>query len=771
MVFYYLCICIYSFNVYCDIIYYYYHFNSLFMSSSKRNTTNIAQSDNDKHKKEEPVIQLISPSKSSSKSSPIKIFFNSNSSTPTPLHKQSKFKYSHQFQEDRYAIYTASSFATKISVCHKLIQSNRDKLHSLMHNKLIPSDKISNSNVFRLYLDYIYNFLLLFSLLISSNHKQQALKVLLKLNEETKNNIPSMSEYVYELLNSNNKKYHQDIVEYIKMFSAYVKCCSHFNNNYLYENALTQYITLIENIQNNQMLLSYVYFYTARIFISKDKLTLSAFAYEQAFALIYDYAKRLQAMSLLVSALYNRAIVMYVKGNSPSDIKPIIALLNEAKLIKEKESRDVPEKRKNKMITPIKPAYKHSYLSVYDNINIDQQLLRIYLTLIEIHFAIHQVYDISNDDTLQGYIKIILANSNKLSEKELIVFDYLTEKIEEQIPSNPQSSKVVINERNYLTKNTDDFVKYCAQPKSSIKLVKDVDMVEYQKFFMFIITLNANQIELLNKEQPSMKDMKKYKSLPIYFSNTFKQSLSLEQLEMLNRINTFSLRKKYILKNITMKICVENLDLNLLYKHLNKNNINVEISKLNNYDNIKNKLNQYDNYIIQRNLNSNQKETKTRKEYGFFFRNDSVIDFKYQTKLPYETIKASLKRIRTINGNNVTPYSALSTVSPKSPNVSVHDEVEKDNLIITLLNKMSFSEVKVLMENPEWILEILEEYKEKMEHEEDSEAEKSEMKISEKVEEDLKENEEETYSEKQEEQKQNNKSIELIDAMNMGKDE
>ena len=77
-----------------------------------------------------------------------------------------------------------------------------------MHNKLIPSDKISNSNVFRLYLDYIYNFLLLFSLLISSSHRQQALKVLLKLNEETKNNIPSMSEYIYELLQSNNKKYH-----------------------------------------------------------------------------------------------------------------------------------------------------------------------------------------------------------------------------------------------------------------------------------------------------------------------------------------------------------------------------------------------------------------------------------------------------------------------------------------------------------------------------------------------------------------------------------
>ena len=55
-------------------------------------------------------------------------------------------------------------------------------------------------------------------------------------------------------------------------------------------------------------------------------------------------------------------------------------------------------------------------------------------------------------------------------------------------------------------------------PKSGKKITKEIDLIEFQKFFLFMTSLSVYQIELLNKEQPDLKDMKKCKSLPIYFS-------------------------------------------------------------------------------------------------------------------------------------------------------------------------------------------------------------------------------------------------------------
>ena len=100
-----------------------------------------------------------------------------------------------------------------------------------------------------------------------------------------------------------------------------------------------------------------------------------------------------------------------------------------------------------------------------------------------------------------------------------------------------------------------------------------------------------------------------------------------------------------------------------------------------------------------------------------------------------------------------------------------NEDILKDSVIIGLLNKMSLREIKVLNDNPLWLVEILDEYREKMEQDENSEEEKSEEKVTEKVEEESKEKEEETFSEKNDNEQKQNKSIELIDAMNMGKDE
>lgn len=165
-------------------------------------------------------------------------------------------------------------------------------------------------------------------------------------------------------------------------------------------------------------------------------------------------------------------------------------------------------------------------------------------------------------------------------------------------------------------------------------------------------------------------------------------------------------------------------------------------------------MSQFDTYIAQN--QATQKKEEKKKDYGMLMRSDSMPDFRYQNKLPYEIIKNSLKK-----------YFATNPNALKGKN----EDILKDSVIIGLLNKMSLREIKVLNDNPLWLVEILDEYREKMEQDENSEEEKSEEKVTEKVEEESKEKEEETFSEKNDNEQKQNKSIELIDAMNMGKDE
>ncbi len=99
------------------------------------------------------------------------------------------------------------------------------------------------------------------------------------------------------------------------------------------------------------------------------------------------------------------------------------------------------------------------------------------------------------------------------------------------------------------------------------------------------------------------------------------------------------------------------------------------------------------------------------------------------------------------------------------------DEVIKDSFIIELLNRMKYKEVKMLNDNPDWLLEILVEYKNKIEKDERSSTRSKEEKDKkeEKVIEQETEKDESSISDKGEvEQK---KSNDFLDAMKIGKDE
>ena len=95
----------------------------------------------------------------------------------------------------------------------------------------------------------------------------------------------------------------------------------------------------------------------------------------------------------------------------------------------------------------------------------------------------------------------------------------------------------------------------------------------------------------------------------------------------------------------------------------------------------------------------------------------------------------------------------------------------KDSFVIELLNRMKYKEVKMFYDNPEWLLEILINYKKSMENDERSSTKSKEEKekIDEKIIQHESDNSESSLSDKAEvEQK---KSNDILDAMKIGKDE
>lgn len=696
---------------------------------SSKNTLTSFLDDSNKH--DEYMINIISPGKSpkSSARTPQQPIPSINLIT----HKAPSLIYSHQFQEERRLVYSERNINKKIQHAYNLIVSNKEKLLQYVNTGIL--NRIANdTNSFHLYLDYFYNFLLLFTLLMYNNDKANAKRTLAHLREEMKKEF-NIDKYIGARLTHKAYKYSDDVIEYITFSSSLLQCTLKLNAYYIYESSLIRYLTIIESIQDSRMLCAYAYFYTGCLLVESDSLNASDIAFDLAYSRLVDLARRLRATNFLVSALINRAFVVYVHRKDGNVQGPL--LLNEAKRVKQKELNAIEERMNKKRPTLLHEPIRSNSVLINE---MDNQLIKISLGLIEMEVLNDTE---SSKRVIREELKYITENVEQLDENDRKIVYYVMQRVEEDIYKG-----------NSIQKNDDEFINYCLLPKTSKKSAKEVDIKEFEKLFLFLTTLSVYQIDLLNQEQPYQKDPKKFKSLPIYLSNIFKQSLNLEQLDMLNQIKIFNLSRKSILKNVSGQISLENLDLSFLYQSNQLNVLNNEITGMKNVANIVTKMSQFDTYIAQN--QATQKKEEKKKDYGMLMRSDSMPDFRYQNKLPYEIIKNSLKK-----------YFATNPNALKGKN----EDILKDSVIIGLLNKMSLREIKVLNDNPLWLVEILDEYREKMEQDENSEEEKSEEKVTEKVEEESKEKEEETFSEKNDNEQKQNKSIELIDAMNMGKDE
>ena len=698
------------------------------------------------------------------------ILYYRNDKKKTKIKKKSVFKINSTIQEGRKDIYISDSIKEQISLTYDLILKNRKELNSLKEDKKILNPS-QDEESFKYYLNYFYNYLLLFCLLYKIGDMKNARSTLNHLNSEIKHQLKFADFSLFKL-----QKYNSLVISYIKFLSSYLACLYKLSTDFNFQEILIKYIEIIEAIPENKIILSYLYFFCGRFLVEINYLGLGIKSYELANSNANEYASRLQAYKFVVSILYNKSILEYVfydEKNKNADL--CIETLLDAKNTKLKEIEFFSPKNARTSHRSSISQFRRNSIKIVGETQIkkDKQLLDIYMLLLEFD------YKNKNLEAIEDYITFIEANTRYLDKDMIIKAKFILNKINKLhegrsllyksshrgyniLNQDSKSINEITKSDKYLNNNyinnknkyqneikDEDFINYCLPQRKRPQLNQN-EIIEFEKFFIFLTKLSAYQIELLNMDQPDKKNFKKFKSLPIYFSNNFKQSLNLEQMNMLNNIKILMLKRKLVLKNVEHLILVDNLNFDLIYKY---EECSVPITQLNNLENINKKKEEFQNFnnelIKASQLRKEKKSAKTELNDE-----NNQYKFKYQNKISYESLKATLKKKYKIE-NYPHPI----------------DEVIKDSFVIELLNRMKYKEVKMFYDNPEWLLEILINYKKSMENDERSSTKSKEEKekIDEKIIQHESDNSESSLSDKAEvEQK---KSNDILDAMKIGKDE
>ena len=682
------------------------------------------------------------------------------------IKQKSLFKISSTIQEGRRDIYESTNIKEQISFCYDLILRNRKEIQILKEDKKLLNPALDEES-FKYYLDYFYNYLLLFILFYKIKDLKNARSTLNHLNSEIKQYLKFTDFSLFKL-----QKYHNLVISYIKFLSSYLSCLYKLNTDYDYQEIFIKYLEIIESIPENKIILSYLYFFCGRLLVEINYLGLGIKAYELSNLNANEYASRLQAYKFIVSILYNKSILEYVFYDEKSKESDLcIETLLDAKNTKLKEIEFFSPKNARASHKSSISQFRRNSIKIMGESNHkkDRQLLEIYMLLLEFD------YKNKNAEVIEDYITFIEANTryldndmiskakfiftkiNKLNDGRSLVFKsshksynkYSQEKSDNELITYGKNPTKINNRNQYQVKE-EDFINYCLPQRKRPQLNQN-EIIEFEKFFIFLTKLSAYQIELLNMEQPDKKSFKKFKSLPIYFSNNFKQSLNLEQMNLLNDIKILMLKRKLVLKNVEHLIIIDNLNFDLIYKY---EECSVPMTQFNNLEIINKKKEEFRNFNMEILKNTQIKKEKKSAKTEL---NDETnqYKFKYQNKISYEILKATLKK----------KYKSDTTYQYPV------DEVIKDNFVIELLNRMKYKEVKMLNDNPEWLLEILIDYKKSIENDErSSRASKEEKEKNEEKEiEQEVENSESSFSDKVEvEQK---KSNDILDAMKIGKDE
>ena len=210
---------------------------------------------------------------------------------------------------------------------------------------------------------------------------------------------------------------------------------------------------------------------------------------------------------------------------------------------------------------------------------------------------------------------------------------------------------------------------------------------EIEKFFIFLNTLSAYQLKLLNDTQPKREIRN---DLPILFNNQFKDSLTSGQRDTLRYLHTMSISRNMMLNNPDKLILPNNLKFSVL---INNNNNNNYIKK----DKDKNKDINKEIKII--------KNIKNHKIYNKVISLTNSIEYSYFKNIIFsQNINKNLQKFFLEN------YSLVMKILKESKQNEINDIINNPNILIEPINNYKKNKSKKLNNN--WIKNNISEFKE-----------------------------------------------------------
>jgi tetratricopeptide (TPR) repeat protein len=524
-----------------------------------------------------------------------------------------------------------------------------------------------------------------------------------------------------------------------------------------YENWMINFVEKIEKVflsaPHGQYIVSNAYLLMANLYIELDNLGKAIILYNECLNLIPDPKENKEYADLAVAVNYNLGIVYFITDQYYNSKLKLEQALRTKKDIKNEEFTEQTAII-YETLGEIEIEYKHfssAFNYLQKSIDIRSKLPNIYdkKSKMKINILLDYIYqNLEKENDIKFNRKASITNSvnNQILTKEEKEFDDLM---------------------NFIRNGTED--KHdLRERKNKINKKNDVNIEELEKFFLFITKLSSLQIQVLNSTQP--KDLEKNLKMPIFFSGDFKNSLNHHQRLEVNNLKIMSLGRNIVLKNPRGKIEVENLNYDALHAKNSQNNLssiknyflvnkilkNWEVTKRYNsgLEPRLTKLRRDSSGRSQMNLSKNDNENSssnfnkfknTEKERSSLINLENTQGI-FRGDKNFSNKRDSLKNVVNVNSNlnNLMPENndiknspirsskMNSDFSPKKNSMNIKNfdfdhfrstirnyvkthlpEKEyliDDSILLFFSQKLKAHDIELLMESPESIIEIIEEY-------------------------------------------------------------
>ena len=220
---------------------------------------------------------------------------------------------------------------------------------------------------------------------------------------------------------------------------------------------------------------------------------------------------------------------------------------------------------------------------------------------------------------------------------------------------------------------------------------KIITSKEMEKFFIFLCGLSLYQLKILNETQPEPSQRRN--DLPIIFSNQFQDCLTNAQRMSLNALETMSLTRYILLKDANKEISPENLDYRFMKYRIKETDSDEESNRK-----VKKVYNMIDYDKIRRKSSNESNLSNNTQNNNINFESQKYLCIKKFSGEPDEicfNIGNVLNKIKNDENKNFI-------------------DIYKGS-IIKLLSEMNKEELKVIIDNPKLLNQLIKNISQKIE--------------------------------------------------------